>query len=142
MNDDLISRKTAVKAFLDKCSGECGCCEYCEYGELGEYCRLLIEQPAVTDVIDRQAAIESMASVIWHYPKECFSDLNSYDFAEALAKDGLAGLPPAEYEERQKTAEWVQKVEQKYAEAENNPYIKKPLAYALYMVWKEYDRDE
>ena len=47
MNDDLISRKSAIEAFRDKCVGECGCCGYCEYdGEDYELCRLLMELPA------------------------------------------------------------------------------------------------
>lgn len=35
--------------------------------------------------------------------------------------------------------EWVRKVERLYREALNRPYIKKPLAWALYQVWREYD---
>ena len=37
--------------------------------------------------------------------------------------------------------EWAQKVEQKHSEALSNPHIKKPLAWALYEVWKEVDKN-
>ncbi len=36
---------------------------------------------------------------------------------------------------------WAQKVERMYNNALTMPYIQKPLAWALYQVWKEYDNE-
>ena len=46
------------------------------------------------DLISRKDAINYMANAIWHYPN--YSELNVYENAEALAKDGLANVPSAE----------------------------------------------
>lgn len=32
-------------------------------------------------------------------------------------------------------------VEEEYSKAKENPYVKNPLAYALYQVWKKADRE-
>lgn len=37
---------------------------------------------------------------------------------------------------------WAKKVEQMRIKAEGMPCVKNPLAWALYQVWKEYDRGE
>lgn len=50
------------------------------------------------DTICRQAAIEAMASAIWHYPNECYRNLNEYEFAKGLAELGLKSVPPAQPE--------------------------------------------
>ena len=49
-----------------------------------------------TDLISRADAIEAVANAIWHYPNECYRNLNDFDMAEALAKDALSALPSAE----------------------------------------------
>ena len=58
----------------------------------------------------RELAIKSMANVIWHYPNGLYSGLSKYDMAEALAKDGLMSLPPADVREiiRCKDCKWKQ----------------------------------
>lgn len=38
--------------------------------------------------------------------------------------------------------EWVKAVQEKYHKALEMPFIEKPLAWALYQAWKEYDRKE
>ena len=50
----------------------------------------------MSDLIKRADAIEAVAGAIWHYPNQCYKDLNVYEFAEALAKDALSALPSAE----------------------------------------------
>ena len=50
------------------------------------------------DVIYRQAAIDAMADTLWHYPNECYKNLNSYEFAKALAELGLKSVPFAQSE--------------------------------------------
>ena len=48
------------------------------------------------DLISRQDAVKSMTNAIWHYPNEMYAQLNSYEMAEALAKDGLMFIPSAQ----------------------------------------------
>ena len=48
------------------------------------------------DLISRQAAIYAMADAIWHYPNECYKNLNSYELAKALAELGLKSVPSAQ----------------------------------------------
>lgn len=50
----------------------------------------------------------------------------------------LSDLPSAEPE----LPEWVQEVERMYNKALCKPYIQKPLAWALYEVWKKHDRED
>lgn len=50
------------------------------------------------DCISRQAAIESVADEIWHYPNECYKNLNVFENAKDLAEHALRGLPPAQPE--------------------------------------------
>ena len=54
------------------------------------------------DLISRQDAVKSMTNAIWHYPNEIYAQLNSYEMAEALAKDGLMFIPSA-----QKKGHWI-----------------------------------
>lgn len=42
----------------------------------------------------------------------------------------------------QKTEKWIQEVKEMYQKAVNLPYIKKPLAWALYQVWKKHDKED
>lgn len=46
------------------------------------------------DLISRKDAIKYMANTIWHYPNH--TELNVYENAEELAKDGLTNIPSAE----------------------------------------------
>ena len=46
------------------------------------------------DLISRKDAVKYMANTIWHYPNH--TELNVYENAEELAKDGLANIPSAE----------------------------------------------
>lgn len=48
------------------------------------------------DLISRRASIDAMADAIWHYPNECYRNLNSYEFAKALAELGLKSVPSAQ----------------------------------------------
>ena len=52
----------------------------------------------VNDCISRQAAIDSMTNTLWHYPNECYRNLNEYEFAKGLAELGLKSVPPAQPE--------------------------------------------
>ena len=51
------------------------------------------------DVIYREDAILAMANALWHYPNDCYKNLNVYEFAKALAELGLRSLPSAQPEE-------------------------------------------
>ena len=50
------------------------------------------------DTVSRQAAIDSMTNTLWHYPNECYRNLNEYEFAKGLAELGLKSVPPAQPE--------------------------------------------
>lgn len=53
------------------------------------------------DCISRQAAIDAMANTLWHYPNECYRNLNEYEFAKGLAELGLKSVPPAQPERQE-----------------------------------------
>ena len=57
------------------------------------------------DCISRQAAIDAMANTLWHYPNECYRNLNEYEFAKGLAELGLKSVPSAQPEA--KPPKWV-----------------------------------
>ena len=50
------------------------------------------------DVVYRQDAIDAMTNTLWHYPNECYRNLNKYEFARGLAELGLKSVPPAQPE--------------------------------------------
>lgn len=50
----------------------------------------------MNDLISRQAAIDAMTSILWHYPNECYRKLNEYEFAKRLAELGLKSVPSAQ----------------------------------------------
>ena len=50
------------------------------------------------DLISRQAAIDAMTNTLWHYPNECYRNLNAYEFAKGLAELGLKSVPSAQPE--------------------------------------------
>ena len=50
------------------------------------------------DTIYREDAILAMANALWHYPNDCYKNLNVYEFAKALAELGLRSLPSAQPE--------------------------------------------
>lgn len=52
----------------------------------------------MSDLVDRQAAIDAMANTLWHYPNECYRNLNEYEFARGLAELGLKSVPTAQSE--------------------------------------------
>ena len=50
------------------------------------------------DCISREAAIDSMTNTLWHYPNECYRNLNEYEFAKGLAELGLKSVPSVQPE--------------------------------------------
>ena len=50
------------------------------------------------DCISRKAAIDAMTNTLWHYPNECYRNLNEYEFAKGLAELGLKSVPSAQPE--------------------------------------------
>lgn len=83
----------AIESLSTEVENPCKTCGYynfecpkdCEYG------KPLVESNG--DLISRTAAIKAVAKAIWHYPNECYRNLNAYDMAEALAKDAIMPLP-------------------------------------------------
>ena len=51
------------------------------------------------DLINRQAAIDAMTNTLWHYPNECYRNLNEYEFAKGLAELGLKSVPSVQPEQ-------------------------------------------
>ena len=47
------------------------------------------------DLISRQDAIDAMTNTLWHYPNECYRNLNEYEFAKGLSELGLKSVPSA-----------------------------------------------
>ena len=39
-----------------------------------------------------------MTNTLWHYPNECYRNLNEYEFAKGLAELGLKSVPSAQPE--------------------------------------------
>ena len=52
----------------------------------------------MSDPIERQAAIDAMTNTLWHYPSECYRNLNEYEFAKGLSELGLKSVPSAQPE--------------------------------------------
>ena len=52
----------------------------------------------MNDTISRTDAIKAMADAIWHYPNECYQNLNDYGIAKELACAGLRSVPSAQPE--------------------------------------------
>ena len=50
----------------------------------------------MSDLIERQAAIDEMTNLLWHYPTECYRNLGSYEFAKSIAELGLKSVPSAQ----------------------------------------------
>lgn len=48
------------------------------------------------DTIYRQDALDAMTTTLWHYPNECYRNLNEYEFAKGLAELGLKSVPSAQ----------------------------------------------
>lgn len=65
--------------------------------------RVILKSTEPTDLISRADAIKAVANAIWHYPNECYRNLNVFDMAEALAKDAIKSLPSAD----RPSGEWI-----------------------------------
>lgn len=52
------------------------------------------------DLISRRAAIDAMTNTLWHYPNECYRNLNEYESAKGLAELGLKSVPSVQPERR------------------------------------------
>ena len=89
------------------------------------------------DLISRQAAIDALSKHA-ESVKEAIVE-EDHLFVDVLT-DGMEravrNIPSAQPD----LPEWAKKVEQMRGHAEQMPYIHNPLAWALYQVWKEYDK--
>ena len=85
------------------------------------------------DLISRQAAIDALADM------HCKSDEDGYVWiirSDAWAR--IDALPSAQPE----TPPYVAEIESEYKKWASMPHINKPLAKALYEVWKKHDRED
>lgn len=59
----------------------------------------------MNDTISRTDAIKAMTDAIWHYPNECYQNLNDYGIAKELACAGLRSVPSAHSKQLQVLAD-------------------------------------
>ena len=105
-----------------------------------------VDCPAFDKLIERLAAYEDS----WLSPQACAQaaeiekQLASYDFSAKKMlefiradKDGRVIVLPAKKGDTWKKAMSI--LDKKYAEAKKLPFVRDPLAWALYHTWKEFD---
>lgn len=85
----------------------------------------------MSDLIDRQAAIDAIENA---FDRETI--LNR--FVRKIAISAVRLLPSAQPE----TPSYVAEIESEYKKWLSMPHINKPLAKALYEVWKKHDRED
>lgn len=101
-----------------------------------------ISQDHEDDLISRRESIEKLD----FYMKSTRSDLecemreDEMDFYKAchLAKKIITNMPSVQPE----TPPYVAEIESEYKKWVSMPHINKPLAKALYEVWKKHDRED
>ena len=96
----------------------------------------------MNDLISRQAAIDALKRITFSHWFECGEYLSEDTreieiISSSKALEVIEELPSAQPEHLQ---EVMEKINVKYQKAMNTPCIKRPMAWALYKVWKEYDR--
>ena len=78
------------------------------------------------DCVSRKAAIDAMTNTLWHYPNECYRNLNEYEFAKGLAELGLKSVPSAHPAEAipvaflEEQAKWFESMDNVFAKIEAN----------------------
>lgn len=143
--NDLINRKDVIQTILNLTPKETifNCTD--EYndtiGDMQELCLDIIEEvcnlPSIQlsqettniiadDLISRQEAIHTLMNE----PPQM-----NYDFYYAAKIKELPSAQP-------KLPPYVVEIEAEYQKAVNQPHIHKPLAKALYEVWKKHDRED
>ena len=103
------------------------------------------------ETISRQAAIDALWKALFKYEDETekqFIESEELDVGDwfshrifvqnmnGLDIKTLLNLPPAQPEP------WVTEIEEEYKKAVSTKWIRKPLAKALYEVWKKHDRED
>ena len=73
-------------------------------GYFGTFSSEVVDQEPCEDLISRQAAIDAVTEAIWHYPNECYKNLNVYEVAEVLVSDAIKSLPSAD----RPTGHWIE----------------------------------
>ena len=88
------------------------------------------------NLIDRQAALDALGErpTVW-------TDDDDYALGERTQYDmdrlAIETVPSAQPEH---LCTVMERIKEKYAKAMNTPCIHNPMAWALYQVWKEYDK--
>lgn len=103
-----------------------------------------INVPA-NDCISRQAAIDALDVLCQEHryripgKSETYSQYNeAWQDALGRAENAIGNLPSAQPEQ----PPYVAEIEAEYQKAVKMPHIHKPLAKALYEVWKKHDRED
>ena len=87
------------------------------------------------DLISRQAVLDAFDCSVGGVPVEAVKYVVEY--ADKMMSR-INALPSVEPE----IPSYVAEIEAEYAKWINVPYIRKPLAKALYEVWKKHDRED
>ena len=91
--EDCISREQTLKAFAEKCGGECACCKYNGSGyDNAENCKLIKSIPSVTPTRPKGKWIEQTDKnkklYGWFYCSECGAVLGRVDGANYCSECG------------------------------------------------------
>ena len=135
MKDDTISRQAAIETVR-------------KAKDKSEAHRMLVQLPSATDtnvggnLIDREAAISEIMEDIkdrsLHDDPATPEDYaEGYDEGIRNAAAIVLQMPSAQPEH---LCTVMERIKEKYAKAMNTPCIHNPMAWALYQVWKEYDK--
>ena len=131
-NEEAVKMLTAkAECMMRESSGEdldcnhrnCDECDLCyaqgTMGEQREALKVAIEalqnSPAqmtgISNLISRDEAIDAMTNTLWHYPNECYRNLNEYEFAKGLAELGLKSVPSVQPERKTGTSDLISRCE-------------------------------
>lgn len=134
-------------AIMPDCCNTCICSEGYGCGITGtvmttkemefrpDWCPLETVEPC-EDTISRQTAIEALGEkpLAWRDGEYELGLQNQWESDVEAIKE----LPSAQPE----LPSYVAEIEEEYQKAVNSPYIHKPLAKALYEVWKKHDMED
>lgn len=84
------------------------------------------------DLIYRQDAIEAAKDLLKYHGQDLTEELINYFSTNAMER-----IPSAQPEHLQTV---MKKINERYEKGMNTPCINRPMAWALYETWKEYDK--
>ena len=101
----------------------------------------------MSDLIDRQTAIDALEKVADFFPWKVPGKSDTYDrynegWNDAIgrAEMEIENLPSAQPETDSNIENAIRVLQSKYNKALSNDYIHNPIAWALYQTWKGFDK--